>query len=203
MKFVIILLAIILIIGLIKIRFKILYDKNKGLNIIVKILFLKFIIFSSKSKKSNKKEREDEEKVVKKAKKKPKKEKKNILQTINMIKILIIPLPKLLKYLIKKFKITKLKLNFNISNEDAKKTALNYAKISCLTYNLVRFINCFCKVKVKNEEIVITPNFLKETSDYFCLLNFNIKIAKIFIGLSIYFTNVLLELFSQKFFKKS
>ena len=194
MKFVIIFLVVVLIIGLIKIRFKILYNKNEGLSFVIKIIFLKFNIFSSNENKQNAKD-----KNIEKAKKK---EKKNILQTISMIKILIIPLPKLLKFLIEGLKITKLKLKIFISEEYAEKTALEYAKISCLAYNLVCLVNCYCKVKVKNEEIVIKPNFLKESSEYFCLLNFNIKIARIFIGLCIYFFNVLLELFSQKLFKK-
>ena len=197
MKFVIIFLVVVLIIGLIKIRFKILYNKNEDLNFVIKIIFLKFNIFSSNENKQNAKDKNIEE-----SKKKKKKEKKNILQTISMIKILIIPLPKLLKFLIEGLKITKLKLKIFISEEYAEKTALEYVKISCLVYNLVCLVNCYCKVKVKNEEIVIKPNFLKESSEYFCLLNFNIKIARIFIGLCIYFFNVLLELFFQKLFKK-
>lgn len=204
MKFVIIFLMIILIIGLIKIRFKVLYNKEMGLDIVVRVLFLKIKLFSTK--KSKKKELKDADNKIKKMekkekKKKKKKEKKNVFQTINFIKILILPLPKLLKFLIRGFKITKLKLNISISKEYAEKTALEYAKISSLVYNLFCLIKRY--VKIKNDEIIIKPNFLDDFSQYDCLLKLNVRISRIFIGVCIYFFNVLLEIFSKNLFKKS
>lgn len=194
MKFVIMFLTIILGIGLIKIRFKILYCDAIGFSVKIRILFLKFTIFSSKKKKEIKSKNEI-------AKKDKHKKKKSVFKTINFVKVLVIPLPKLLKFLINGLKITKLKLNISISKEYAEKTALEYAKISCLVYNLFCLIKRY--IKTKNEEILIKPNFLEESSKYNCLLNFNIRFSRIFIGICIYFFNVLLVMFSENSFKKS
>lgn len=196
MKIFIIILIVFVAVGLVKLNLGVVFNEQKGFCVFLKVFILKFNIFSSEKEKSEEKSKRKIE--IKKKKKKTKKEdKKNFFQSVWLIKILIEPIPKILKFLNRGLKIKRFYLNAKISQEDAKKTALAYAKFSEIIYIFFGFVSSYCKIKEK--EIIIKPDFLNEKSSFNFVLKMNVSFARFIFAILRYLFSVIFKVVYLKF----
>ncbi len=208
MKILFFVLVILIIIGLINLKFRLNYCKKEGFNVILRVVFFRFFLYSSsrKKKKENLKKEEDlKKKEVKKAKKKEdkkkkKKQKKSLEEILEIVKILLKPIPRFLKFLNRGFKITDVRFKVKIASDDAKNTALMYANFSKFFYIVLGFVSSYCKVIKKDIDIKL--NFLEEKPDANFNIDFKISIGRIFIGISIYLFFVVVGFINKGLFKK-
>lgn len=196
MKIIIIFLVVFVVVGLVKLNLGVVFNQRKGLCVFLKIFVLKFNIFSSKIEK-------DEKKIKEKTKQKNKKKKakkedgKNFFQTLWLVKILIEPIPKVLKFLNRGLKIKRFYLNAKIAQQDAKTTALTYVKFSEMVYVFLGFVSSYCKLKEK--QIIIKPDFLNEKSSFDFVLKMNVGFARVFFAILIYLFFVIFKVVYLKF----
>ncbi len=207
MKILFFVLVVLMIIGLINLRFRIKYCKKEGFNVILRVVFFRFFLYSSSRKKKKdslqkkdlKKEKSKKLKK-KKEKKKKKKQKKSLEEILEIVKILLKPIPKFLKFLNRGFRITNVVFRVEIASSDAKNTALIYANFSKFFYISLGIICSYCKVIKK--EINIKLNFLEEKPDASFNIDFRISIGRIFIGILLYLFFVVIGFINKSLFKK-
>lgn len=188
-------LLIIVVIGLIRLKFEFYYTVGSGVNLKLKILFLNFKLYPKllakkkvrsynvKAKQPN--ERKDEDGG---------KKKRNILKNIRMAKIFIEPIPNLLKFLNKGFNIHHFSVNINISGADAKDVAMNYARVCGVFSALFTYIFSVCKFNKKS--IKIKPDFIGERSFVNIFLQASVGIGRLVVGVTIYLFTVVFKIIS-------
>ncbi len=199
MKVFLIIVIIFIIIGFLKFRIVVFLNDEEGIKVKLKIVIVKIFEYPFKEKKQGVKFKSSKDDKKEKKGKKKKKKKKNFLQIFTVAKIFIKPLPKLLIFLNKGLKITNLKILMKVAGEDAKKTALDYAKSSTIVFNLLSILEKYCNIKKRN--ILISPNFLDEKLRYKIFLNAKISIGRIVIGILMYSYFVFIGLLSKNYSK--
>ena len=208
MKILFFILVILIIIGFINLKFRLKYCKKEGFNVILRVVFFRFFLYSSirgkekkglQKKEGLKKEKEKKEKK-KEDKKKKKKQKKSLEEILAIVKILLKPIPRFLKFLNRGFKITNVRFKVKIASDDAKNTALMYANFSKFFYITLGIISSYCRVIKK--DIDIKMNFLEEKPDANFNIDFKISIGRIFIGISIYLFFVVVGFINKCLFKR-
>ena len=201
-----IILVVLCLIGLVKIKVLFVSKSDLFFKVCLKILFFKFQVFSnfgkelsvSKSKCVEKKDKTLENLASKQQKSKRQQNRKrfSFFNKLNLISLLVGPTLKLLKFLNKGFKIKHFKINFELSGEDAYKTAIFYGKFCSYFYSLLKIFTGFCKVEV--DQIQIVPNFKSETSNFNSSFYMQIAMGRLLTGLFIYvFTIIVKILFSK------
>lgn len=196
MKIFIIILIVFVAVGLVKLNLGVVFNEKKGFCVFLKFFNFKFNVFCSKKGKDFKKTKSKIK--LKKEKKKTKKEnKKNFFQTVWLVKILVEPIPKILKFLNKGLKIKKIFLDAKIAEKDAKKTALAYVNFSKIIYVFLGFVSSYCKIKEK--KIIIKPDFLIEESKFDFVLRLNVSFARIVFAILLYLILVMFKVMYLKF----
>lgn len=144
-----------------------------------------------------KKKKNPEEKRKEKEQKKREKEakKKKLIETIDLVKLLVKSAGKPVKRLISHIRINDLYIDITASGDDAAKAALNYGKINIAVHNLLAFLYQFVRLKVK--EINIDCDFESGKTDFmlYCKVKMRISTA---LGCAIWFLFRMLKLSLQK-----
>ena len=144
-----------------------------------------------------KKKKTPEEKRREKEQKKREKEakKKKLIETIDLVKLLVKSAGKPVKRLISHIRINDLYIDITASGDDAAKAALNYGKINIAVHNLLAFLYQFVRLKVK--EINIDCDFESGKTDFmlYCKVKMRISTA---LGCAIWFLFRMLKLSLQK-----
>lgn len=144
-----------------------------------------------------KKKKTPEEKRREKEQKKREKEakKKKLIETIDLVKLLVKSAGKPVKRLISHIRINNLYIDITASGDDAAKAALNYGKINIAVHNLLAFLYQFVRLKVK--EINIDCDFESGKTDFmlYCKVKMRISTA---LGCAIWFLFRMLKLSLQK-----
>ena len=144
-----------------------------------------------------KKKKTPEEKRREKEQKKREKEakKKKLIETIDLVKLLVKSAGKPVKRLISHIRINDLYIDITASGDDAAKAALNYGKINIAVHNLLAFLYQFVRLKVK--EINIDCDFESGKTDFmlYCKVKMRISTA---LGCGIWFLFRMLKLSLQK-----
>lgn len=184
------------LLSLVKIKLLFVSEGNFFCRFFLKILFLKFRIFSNF----------DEDRSVAKssgggvsAKKKGKARKKNkqsLFQKINFLGLLFEPTVDLFKFLNRGFKITNIKLNFELASEDAHKTAVFYGNFCSFFYGFFGLLSSVCKLEV--DKIRIVPNFRAEESAYISNFCMQICFGRLFFGLFKYILTIIMKIYLDK-----
>ena len=196
---IILIIFVLVVIGLVKLNLVVTFNEKKGFYVFLKVFYLKFNLFSTEKKKSENEIKSEIKRENNKNKKSntKKENKKNFFQTLWFIKILIKPIPKILKFLNRGLKIKRFYLNAKIAEESAKKTALAYVNFSKIIYIFLGFISSYCKLKEK--KIIIKPDFLNEKSSFDFVLKMNISVARIVFAILIYLFSVIFKIIYLKF----
>ena len=112
---------------------------------------------------------------------------------------MIEPIPNLLKFLNRGFKINLFNLNWRVAKQDAKDTALDYVKTVSFVYNIFKILSFFCRVEKKN--ILIVPDYLNEKSNFNFILDSKISVGRILVGVTIYLLKVSFKLIYKGYLK--
>jgi len=152
-----------------------------------KVKYLFITLYNSDKPKKSKKKKKTKKKKLKKIKKaKKSNQKKTLIEQaadnsglsqvaddiskankqnfdFEMIKLIYDSAKSPVKRLVRKLRITNLRINFTIGGEDAAKTALTYGLQSAATSAFLAWLNATVKLKVK--EVNITADFMKDESD--------------------------------------
>ena len=195
-------IVLLVIFGFIKLRFKLKYCEKEGFNVVLRVVFLRFFLYSSNVYKKKKGLRKKEKKKKTKIKKKTKKKKrlKSLSEIVEIVEIFLRPAPTLLKFLNRGFKITNIKFKVKIASDDAKNTALMYANFIKVFYMVLGFISSYCKVIKK--DIDIRLNFLEDKPAANFDIDFKVSIGRIFIGILIYLFLVFVGFINKGLIKK-
>lgn len=179
-------IALLILIGMIKINLHFSFSEDKEFNCFIKILFFKMTLlpFSGgkrKKKKScaRKNRRVNSEDSKKDASINKKNDKKSFMEILKNIQMYVEPLPKIFKKLFKGVKIKNLSVVWCISTDDACETALQYARCCGCFYNLFRMVKSICNVKV--DKIRIFPDFINEKSYCIVFLRLQISVGRLLI----------------------
>ena len=116
--------------------------KEKGLNVLSE---------AKKKKPAPKKAGPGKKKKVKQPEKKP--EKGNIKETVQIVLDLIRSVAKPLGDLLKKSRVTDLRLTLRVGGEDAAEIALNYGKLCGVVYGSLAALQNFIRVRVKKLDL--------------------------------------------------
>ena len=178
-------IVLLVIFGFIKLRFKLKYCEKEGFNVVLRVVFLRFFLYSSN---------------VYKKKTKKKKRLKSLSEIVEIVEIFLRPAPTFLKFLNRGFKITNIKFKVKIASDDAKNTALMYANFIKVFYMVLGFISSYCKVIKK--DIDIRLNFLEDKPAANFDIDFKVSIGRIFIGILIYLFLVFVGFINKGLIKK-
>jgi len=184
---------------LIPVRFQVLIGNHERY-IYLKVLFLKKKIDLNQTREEAKKEEPifEEKKVVDEKEKKQKQRSFN-KQPIKEIYQLLKPVPKAVQYLKRGIKIYHVRVSFQISTEDAAKTAILYGKICTLFFSLFRFLQTFLSMKVKRVEII--PDFHHTQMQYHVFFILQIRIYRVLFAGILYLLNILKNVIQNNLLK--
>ena len=207
MKVLFIVFIFIFILLFIQLRFVISFSQEKGLKVLLNIVFFRILIFpfkkggkvGEKTKKFKKKEKLLDEKRKERKEKNKKKRKKDIFQILEFIKILIRPIPKFLRFLNRGFKISELNFQANVANEDARETVTLYYNFCRVFYYMLGLISSYCCIVKKDVNIVL--DFINEKTEFCFKICFRIRIGRIIFGIFVYLFYITIDLISYFIFK--
>ena len=204
MKILFIVLLLMLLIGFVKLNFNVRYCEKKGFEAVLKVVFFKFFLYTKnkkknlkkkelKTKKDNKKEKQKKQKIKRKQKKK-----KDIFEILELIKILLRPVPRFLRFLNRGFRINIIRFKAIIAKQEAKDTALLYSEICKIFYNVLGVVGNYCCIVRK--DIDISLDFINNKTKVSFDLKFSITVGRIIVGVLIYLFFVLCGFVTIRFF---
>lgn len=193
------------LVGLVKLKVLFYSEGNFLFRFCLKVLFLRFVLFSNFENDSNlqedlaksghgiskKKSKNKQQKTEHKSSKE-----QSIFEKLGLVGLLFKPTVDLFKFLNKGFKIKDFKLNFELSKKDAYSTAIFYGNFCYFFHCFFKFFCSVCRVEV--DHIKIVPNFKTEESSYGLSLCMQISIGRLFLGLLKYILTIVILIFLKK-----
>ncbi|MFI3324747.1 MAG: hypothetical protein R3Y35_01080 [Clostridia bacterium] len=168
-----IILAFIILITLIPIT--VIVDYNKKLQLSIKYLFLTFDLTKDKkqkavtSSKKTKKEKKQENTWITKLKELYKEEGAGGL--LNIIKILMKPMSKLVYNFVKCMRVKDLDIYFKVSGDDAAQTATNYGKACSIIYPFINGFSSLAHINKPRVTVDLDYNAVESVAIATCKIN--------------------------------